>query len=190
MSIARNGTEILPAIAQRGLLAAHGRNILQRLIKRIGAIETRPSPQRFANGFVRSPSMQTLLRAVINARNTLQPEQTRQAERDLRIEFVFVRWIGEADAFLHIVVIQEGHEKAGCVSMRAQDVLLHLLPVLIHAAYAAGAGETFHYRRQSESERKIQRSIHAHQVAAIARAAADELRDPLVIVEDLPKREK
>src|SRR5260370_31913531 len=128
LAISRNGTEVLASIAQGGLLTPHCRNLFERQVKRIRPVESRAAPQGFPAGFVGAAAVQSLFRAVVDARNPLQGEEARQAQRHLAVEFVHIGWIDEADTLLDIVIIQKRGKKTRHAPARPPPPLSHPLP--------------------------------------------------------------
>src|SRR3954468_8836584 len=88
------------------------------------------------------------------------------------------------------MIVEKGHKKSRRIAVRAQDLLLDLLAVLVHLGQRQRTGESLHHRRQHESEGEIECRVDADQLAAIASVPADEPRDGLLAVEDLAEREE
>ena len=169
---------------------AHAGDRLQRLEERRAAVESRTAPQRLADGFVGAVSVEPLLRSVVHARDPLQREQAGQAERDLPIEPVRIRRILEANPLLDVVVVEKRDEEPRRVAVRAQDVPLDVLAVLVHLCQRQRAGEALDHRGQHGPQRKIERRVDADELAGIARLPSDEPGDRLLAVEDLAEREE
>src|SRR5690348_15152463 len=76
--------------------------------------------------------------------------------------------------------------------MRAEDIALNLLALLIHINDIAGRLKSLAHTRQRVEKWKVKRGIHAYNIACFADlgVATNEARDLLLVVIDLAKGEK
>src|SRR6185437_14735031 len=103
--------------------------------------------------------MKSLLGAVIDTRNAGQSEEAGDACSHL----VVVGWdaVGRnvADAFSVVVIVEKGDEKARGIAMRTEDVLLDLLPVVVHCCDALWCALAFHGRPEIVVERVVESGV-------------------------------
>src|SRR5450759_5261554 len=139
-AIAGQGAEILATIAQSGLIIPHTRDIFDGAIKRGGLVKGRRfSPQGLAHRFRRvTAAVQSLLGAVIQARNTLQAEEAYQAQRKLVIKAVWVGSRAIVETLGLVMVVQEGHKIVGGVAVCAENITLDQLALLVHSDHFRG----------------------------------------------------
>src|SRR5258708_12079494 len=93
---------------------------------------------------------------------------------------------------LDIVVVEEGHEVAGGITMRAGDPTLDPPPLLEHRIEPGGTGETLDDGWQGEVKRVVECGVDPDHIVGVARRTSDELGDVLLrlSIEDLAKSEE
>ena len=86
------------------------------------SVKTGAAPQRLAHGLVVARAVQSLLGAVIETGDSRQGVQAGQSQRYLVVKLRGIRRIDVANAFLHVMIVEEGNEVTGGVAVRAEHV--------------------------------------------------------------------
>ena len=86
-------------------------------------------------------AVQSLLGAVVQARDARQRVEAGEGHRDLIVVAVRVGRVDVADSLFHVVVVDERHEVAGGVAVRAEDVRLDRLALLVHVGDGRGGAK-------------------------------------------------
>src|SRR5438552_12264337 len=134
--------------------------------------------------------MQPLFSPVVQTRDTLQREQTTDAQSELILKSVWRIGRAEKETFVLIMIVQKRHTTPARLTVRTDDAAFHLFAMLEHLDDSSWGDQSFRHRRQPEKEREVQRRVHADQIGFFGSMAADETRDLLLVVIHLAKSEK
>jgi len=190
----------LPSVAERRLFGADLGDLLDGAIQRVAHIKAvrtargiRPTPQRLADHRVIRVrrvfvAAESLLRSVIKAGDSLERVETAETQRNL-IDKLHVA--GEAETLALIVVVQKGHKELAGLAMGRDDVLFHPFPSFKHGGHVEGcSGKPLQHIRELEEQGIVERGVHPNHRARGRGVAPDELRDRILVVEDLAEGEE
>jgi hypothetical protein len=107
-----NRSEVLPAVAKRRVRVADGRKSTDALVELVLLVEgVGLAPERFPHVLIAvASSVQSVLCAVIEARDALKAEQERNCEDDLRIELIGSVCASRSESLCQVVIVEKGWE--------------------------------------------------------------------------------
>src|SRR5947207_2221273 len=106
-AIARDRSEVQATITKGWLLVANRRQLLDCQVEGVAGVKgARFAPERLADELIAVPTpVQSLLRAVIDARYSLQCQQQGDCQNDLAVERIGAVGCGGTEPLFHVVVV-------------------------------------------------------------------------------------